>query len=692
MQQQQQPGMPPFAPASGTVVDQHAAPADPSPISSRPPEGQQQVDELSAGGAASAGSFDHKGLSAAAGDEGERGGTAGNRWPRQETLALLKIRSEMDAAFREAALKGPLWEQVSRRLEAMGYKRSAKKCREKFENVDKYYKRTKDGRAGRGDGKAYRFFSELEALHGASSPHPPSSLAMAPPATLVAPMGASGAAPPMHAARVHAELPPPAATVPQPAPSGTPAPAAMATAPPVDAACMMTEGDVSFSSGSDGEDTEETGDGGKRKRRDSGGGSSKVMRFFEGLMRQVMERQEEMQQRFIEAIERREQDRMIREEAWRRQEVARLAREQDALAQERAMAASRDAAVVSFIQRVTGQTIPMPSVAAPPSKISALIPPPLQPTPVASAAPAPAQHHQPASVQLALKPHIISMTSDPQPQLQPQLTPAQQENKEIIARALAESQDTVGSGGDAPSPSRWPKAEVHALIQLRTELEARYPDAGPKGPLWEDISAGMRRLGYNRSAKRCKEKWENINKYFKKVKECNKRRPEDSKTCPYFHQLDAMYRKKRFAGRGGTAGSGTAPGAGSGQENLNQRELDGKSINDAGKRNTDGESSVHAPAGKVETAPTTTALSNGAKSKKADDIVRETNVQLLQQEFTADETDSDGMGGNYADEGNDEDKMQYKMGFQKPSVIGSSGNAAATSPAAPTSSTFLDVQ
>ena len=37
------------------------------------------------------------------------------------------------------------------------------------------YKRTKDGR---GDGKAYRFFSELEALHGAASAHPtPVSLA-----------------------------------------------------------------------------------------------------------------------------------------------------------------------------------------------------------------------------------------------------------------------------------------------------------------------------------------------------------------------------------------------------------------------------------------------------------------------------------------------------------------------------------
>lgn len=95
-----------------------------------------------------------------------------------------------------------------------------------------------------------------------------------------------------------------------------------------------------------------------------------------------------------------------------------------------------------------------------------------------------------------------------------------------------------------PSSSRWPKPEVHALIRLRSGMEPRYQDAGPKGPLWEEISAGMARLGYNRSAKRCKEKWENINKYFKKVKESNKKRPEDAKTCPYFHQLDQLYRKR----------------------------------------------------------------------------------------------------------------------------------------------------
>ena len=46
--------------------------------------------------------------------EGNRINYGANRWPRQETLALLKIRSDMDAVFRDSGLKGPLWEEVSR--------------------------------------------------------------------------------------------------------------------------------------------------------------------------------------------------------------------------------------------------------------------------------------------------------------------------------------------------------------------------------------------------------------------------------------------------------------------------------------------------------------------------------------------------------------------------------------------------
>lgn len=45
---------------------------------------------------------------------GERGMFGGNRWPRQETLALLQIRSDMDLLFRDSSGKGPLWEEISR--------------------------------------------------------------------------------------------------------------------------------------------------------------------------------------------------------------------------------------------------------------------------------------------------------------------------------------------------------------------------------------------------------------------------------------------------------------------------------------------------------------------------------------------------------------------------------------------------
>lgn len=47
-------------------------------------------------------------------EERGRGGEGGNRWPRDETSALLKIRFDMDLAFRDSTLKAPLWDEVSR--------------------------------------------------------------------------------------------------------------------------------------------------------------------------------------------------------------------------------------------------------------------------------------------------------------------------------------------------------------------------------------------------------------------------------------------------------------------------------------------------------------------------------------------------------------------------------------------------
>jgi hypothetical protein len=106
-----------------------------------------------------------------------------------------------------------------------------------------------------------------------------------------------------------------------------------------------------------------------------------------------------------------------------------------------------------------------------------------------------------------------------------------------------EQADQKDGSGSSLDPKRWPKPEVNDLIRLRSSMETRFQEAGPKGPLWEEISGDMSRLGYNRNAKRCKEKWENINKYFRKTKESNKKRPENAKTCPYFHQLDTLYRQ-----------------------------------------------------------------------------------------------------------------------------------------------------
>ncbi|KAF0916145.1 hypothetical protein E2562_000744 [Oryza meyeriana var. granulata] len=650
-----------------------AAGEAPSPISSRPPPGQQQQDQDEqlggANGPGSGSSLDHDGLG---GEEGDRGGSsAGNRWPRQETLALLKIRSEMDAAFREAALKGPLWEEVSRKLADMGYRRSAKKCREKFENVDKYYKRTKDGRAGRGDGKTYRFFTELEALHGAAAsarPQQPPPVSLAPaPAAVAPPVTPVGGGSGLSALRVHA-----VPVVQQPAPRTTATPVVTSTGHAMDAAaCVMTMDDVSFSSGSDTEETAE--EGGKRKRRSSGG---KAMRMFEGLMRQVMERQEAMQQRLLEAIERRDQERMIREEAWRRQEVARLAREQDALAQERAIAASRDAAVISFIQRVTGQSI--------------AVPPPLQPTP---------------------PPHIMPMT--PQPQLQPQ----PQSKEASAARAAPEPHDTAASGGGGASSSRWPKAEVHALIQLRTELETRYQEAGPKGPLWEDISAGMRRLGYSRSSKRCKEKWENINKYFKKVKESNKRRSEDSKTCPYYHQLDALYRSKANASPAVTVLapvplSQTAPQPHAEHGNGNGwASRAAASANNGGSMQTKASNGTAAAGFPVVEGAAAGGSGNSVatdnKGSKQESVAKETAAEQRQpqplamnhnygNDRMADDMDSDSMeeDDDEFDDDDDDDKMQVQYEtshFQRPQLQNQSvvvrpnatGGGASTAPGGP---------
>ncbi|PQM39286.1 trihelix transcription factor GT-2-like [Prunus yedoensis var. nudiflora] len=465
----------------------------------------------------------------------------GNRWPRQETLALLQIRSDMDVAFRDASVKGPLWDEVSRKLAALGYHRSAKKCKEKFENVYKYHRRTKEGRTGKSEGKTYRFFDQLEALenqpstpgtthHHQAKPHHQSTMAAAAAtmATMASTIPSSAAPHPIISNVSSQAIAAPALNVAAPN-SFSPTNPIVLPPPPQPPPPTMTNptnnphhhhhntfpssfpnisADLSTSSSTSSDEDLEGRAKRKRKWKD----------FFQRLMKEVIQKQEDLQKRFLEAIEKREHEKMVREEAWRMQEMARVNREREILAQERSIAAAKDAAVMSFLQKISEQQqnpnqsqnqTPPPGQSQINNNLLQLQPPPLVPPPPRQPAPPP---QQPATnFDLVPKPNNNG------------------ENNNLSSPA---------------SSSRWPKVEVQALIKLRTSLDSKYQENGPKGPLWEEISGAMRKLGYNRSSKRCKEKWENINKYFKKVKESNKRRPEDSKTCPYFHQLDSLYRER----------------------------------------------------------------------------------------------------------------------------------------------------
>ncbi|CAI0396118.1 unnamed protein product [Linum tenue] len=484
------------------------------------------------------------------GGGGSGGGSyGGNRWPRPETIALLRIRSEMDSVFRDSTPKAPLWEQVSRKLAELGYHRSAKKCKEKFENVYKYHKRTKDGRTAKHDGKTYRFFEELEAFEGKQQLQSPTAapppLPPKPAPALITP------ALPNHNTIPHQIIP----TVPSAhgnstttttttpltsfnftiTPPSNLSPTAVTPAEPISssqplnpspqsvfhpsyhhhhhnnrqaatATAHLFSSSTSSSTASDEEPKEEApaaaaGTAATTRKR-----KRKWNDFFEKLTRDVIRKQEELQMKFLETVEKLDRERLIREDAWRVQELARINREHEVLVHERSTAAAKDAALLAFLQKMSGQEIPRLSLPPPPAPIAAHAMP--QPAPAAQALAAP----------------VVQA-------------------REVVIRRESSS----SNGAAAASASRWPKVEINALIALRTRLDEKYQENGPKGPLWEEISAEMRKIGYNRSAKRCKEKWENINKYFKKVKESNKRRPENSKTCPYFEQLDALYREKSIS-------------------------------------------------------------------------------------------------------------------------------------------------
>ncbi|XP_062024180.1 trihelix transcription factor GT-2-like isoform X2 [Rosa rugosa] len=217
----------------------------------------------------------------------------------------------------------------------------------------------------------------------------------------------------------------------------------------------------------------------KRKRRMKEQLSSSTTRFFEGLVKRVMDHQESLHHKYLALIEKMDRERREREAAWRLQEAEKHKRKAIAQLHEQALASKRESLIVSYIEKITGQRVNIPSRETP----------------------------------------SLLQCDYSNGAMEEELTPVKVDQ----------------------TNSRWPQSEVEALIRVRSNIESKFQEPGLKGPLWEQVSASMASLGYQRSAKRCKEKWENINKYFRKTKNSPKKRPQQSKTCSYFNKLDQLY-------------------------------------------------------------------------------------------------------------------------------------------------------
>ncbi|XP_076938562.1 trihelix transcription factor GT-2-like [Bidens hawaiensis] len=205
--------------------------------------------------------------------------------------------------------------------------------------------------------------------------------------------------------------------------------------------------------------------------------SRKKMEFyFERMVQTVMEKQDQMHKQLIEMLEQNEKESIIREQAWKKQETERAKRGEEARKQQ----VSQCQALLSFIQKTLGQETQIPN--------------------------------------------------PPDTNLESQ---EKSTYDDIEMKIIEESESD-------PNSRRWPKSEVQALITVRVALNHMFENGkGPKGSIWDEVAASLSGMGYHRTPKKCKEKWENINKYYRRTMEKGK---ATSKSCSYFKELEMLHK------------------------------------------------------------------------------------------------------------------------------------------------------
>ncbi|KAE9619014.1 hypothetical protein Lal_00047769 [Lupinus albus] len=429
-------------------------------------------------------------------------------WTNDEVLALLRIRSSMESWFPELT-----WEHVSRKLAELGYKRSAEKCKEKFEEESRYFNNINYTNNNNNNNNNYRFHSELEELYNQGDNR-----------------------------RVGGSEKP------------------TSTEEGQDKIMDLEEG--SATQKVQGHDEEgvvvENPKEDMRPKRKKPDRFEMFKGFCESIVHKMMEQQEEMHNKLIKDMLKRDEEKLAKEEAWKKQEMDRMNQELEIMAQEQAIACDRQANMIEFLNKFSKTTsspissqIKVTNVSNPNTCTTPSSPPSQNPNPsnmvlnnrVNNAS---SEAENPSSIPTQETLQNASSTTSP-PIIQNPTSPSlnRQNNTNSVSNKASPNVNVEKDGVGR----RWPKDEVLALINLRCSSlnnNSNEEMEGNKAPLWERISQGMLELGYKRSSRRCKEKWENINKYFRKTKDDNKKRSLDSRTCPYFHQLSNLYNQGKL--------------------------------------------------------------------------------------------------------------------------------------------------
>ncbi|XP_050917140.1 trihelix transcription factor GTL2 [Lathyrus oleraceus] len=237
--------------------------------------------------------------------------------------------------------------------------------------------------------------------------------------------------------------------------------------------------------------------------------------FCENVVNKMMAQQEETHNKLIQDMLKRDQEKLAREEEWKKQETERM----NMMTQEQAVSNHRQATIIDFLK-----------------------------------------NHLSTNENNIVNNKTTKARSSSQ-QSHPQ-NPSSSETALLVVPSTCSNNNNDNNRKNPvlEDKRRWPRDEVLALINLKCTTSAmnrrmnkkEKNSDNNKGPVWERISEGMSELGYKRSAKRCKEKWENINKYFRKTKDGvvnKKKRRMDSRTCPYFYQLTSLYNQQQQHGK-----------------------------------------------------------------------------------------------------------------------------------------------